>query len=229
MKAKILSLFSLLALLLISTAILADGRPTGIRISRLVSGGGTNVELDATVTGTNFYYTFAGFSSTVFMGPGISNGVGNRGVEVTPGGDLLFYGIDWGDGSVHTAMVLFGPAGGPFTGTFSHTYADPGTYQVTIGDAYGIGIINKGGIPFTGNPISASTRYVADSQIGPFTFTGTTTWTTGVYQLIGMTAQATVTTGTGIPTLNIYGLLAMSLVLVGAGVLVYRRPQRTVV
>ena len=39
MKAKILSLFSLFALLVVSTAMLADGRPAGLRIGRAVSGG----------------------------------------------------------------------------------------------------------------------------------------------------------------------------------------------
>ena len=39
-----------------------------------------------------------------------------------------------------------------------------------------------------------------------------------------MTANATVNVVSGIPALNPYGLLAMALVLVGSGLLVFRRP-----
>ncbi len=47
--------------------------------------------------------------------------------------------------------------------------------------------------------------------------------------LLLVTTAAIVNTGAGIPALNVYGLLAMALVLVGTGPLVYRRPQRTAV
>jgi len=223
MKTKLLTLFSLLALLLVSTAALANGRPTGVRIGRLVSGGGTNVELDVTITGTNLYYFQTGrfYAETQLLGPWITNGVFSE-RQVTGNGALLPYGIDWGDGYILDEVSLFGPAGGPWTGTFAHTYAIPGSYVVTVGDAYGAGIVNKGGVPFTGNPISASTRYF----YGNFDVFSSSTFSASpsYYQLVAITANATVTTGTGIPTLNIYGLLAMTFVLVGTGVLLFRKP-----
>jgi len=225
MKTRILTSISLLALLLVSTSILADGRPTGIRIGRLVSGGGTNVELDVTITDTNFVYD--SFYTQIWMGPALNTGP--EPIQVTGNGGALPYAIDWGDGEVRGDVTLLGPSTGPWTGTFAHSYTAPGTYTVTVGDAYQGKVELKGGVPFTGNAISASTRYVAYPQ-GPFsTFGSTNTWTVSLYQLVAMTANATVTTGTGIPALNIYGLLAMSLVLVGTGVLVFRRPRRTAV
>jgi len=70
-------------------------------------------------------------------------------------------------------------------------------------------------------------RYVngLDTPTFPFTY-DTFNYTSPV--LLAITANRTVTTGTGIPTLNLYGLLAMAFVLVGAGLLVYRRPQQAV-
>ena len=168
MKAKILSLFSLLALLLVSTSILADGRPTGIRIGRLVSGGGTNVEMDVTVPGTNYYYTFD--ASTVhWIGYTLWGGGCCRAWQVTSSyNEPLPFAIDWGDGSFVGNTLLFGPPTGPWTGTFSHTYTTPGNYTVTVGDSYGTGgAINKGVVPYTGNPITASTRFVWENDTGP--------------------------------------------------------------
>ena len=45
-------------------------------------------------------------------------------------------------------------------------------------------------------------------------------------RMVGPWGDTTVRTGFGIPTLNIYGLLAMAFVLVGTGVLLYRKPQQ---
>ena len=39
--------------------------------------------------------------------------------------------IDWGDSSVTTAGTVAGPAGGPFTVSGSHTYAEEGSFTVT--------------------------------------------------------------------------------------------------
>ena len=72
MKAKLLTLFSLLVLLLVSTAVLADGRPTGIRIGRVITAGNTigRVEIDVTVTDTDYWYDTSGWGgqSTVWLG-----------------------------------------------------------------------------------------------------------------------------------------------------------------
>ena len=90
MKTKLFTLFSLLALLLVSTAILADGRPTGIRIGRAASGGGdASVEIDVTVTDTWFsyayptdnFYTYYGISyntTTVWIGNILGGWVSSR-------------------------------------------------------------------------------------------------------------------------------------------------------
>jgi hypothetical protein len=40
--------------------------------------------------------------------------------------------IDWGDGTTATVGTVSGPTGGPFTVSGSHTYAEEGTYQVTV-------------------------------------------------------------------------------------------------
>ena len=51
-KVKLLPPFSLLAVLPLNTAILTNGRPADILIGRVVSGGGTDVEIDITLTDT---------------------------------------------------------------------------------------------------------------------------------------------------------------------------------
>ena len=81
MKTKLFTLFSLLALLLVSTAALADGRPTGLRIGRAVGTFGDitpMVQIDVTVTDTfvqyccnyTYYYYgyYAGFLTAVNLG-----------------------------------------------------------------------------------------------------------------------------------------------------------------
>jgi hypothetical protein len=228
-------LFSLLALLLVSTAILADGRPTGIRIGRAVSGGGTNVQIDVTVTDTfygysggasNFYY------STVWLGNQLGGWTDAWGQQYASpwtsinGADPLPWAIDWGDGYYVGDAPLFGPPGGPWQGTFAHTYVTPGSYTVTAGDALGAAALTN--TPtyspwiYSGNAVTGHTRYGFSVYNG---FTNTWTYeSANVY--LAITANATVNTGTGIPTLNIYGLLAMAFVLVGAGLLVYRKPQQ---
>ena len=40
--------------------------------------------------------------------------------------------INWGDGSPPTAGVVSGPAGGPFTVSGSHTYAEEGSYTISV-------------------------------------------------------------------------------------------------
>jgi len=236
MKNKILSLIALLSLLLVSTAILADGRPTGIRIGRAVSGGGTNVEIDITVPGTDFYYVPGGFSTTVWLGNTLENRGFTYGEDVTqfasPAHNVpLPWAIDWGDSYYFDGAVLSGPSGGPFRGTFEHTYVTPGSYVITVGDALccstgraspGKAVINPPTVT-TGSAISGSDRYVWWGYDGDQTFS----YGSSIIQAV--TANATVSTGTGIPALNIYGLLAMALVLVGTGLLVYRKPQRSAV
>jgi len=225
LKTRILILASSLALLLLSSLALADGRPTGIRITRLVSGGNMNVELDISVTGTNRSYNSFNTSYEQWIGNTVWSIFSDDGWQYasSTGSVALPYAIDWGDGDVVRRTPLFG--GGPWGGTFSHTYTTPGTYTVTVGDAYNgytpIGN-SKGIVPFTGNAVTGSTRYVWDD--------GTLlTWTSSYSGLLlAITATDTISTGTGIPVLNIYGLLAMGLVLVGTGVLVFRRPQRSI-
>ena len=229
MKTRILILASSLALLLLlSTLALADGRPTGIRITRLVSGGNMNVELDISVTGTNRNYNSFNSSYEQWIGNTIwtSFGADSGWQYASSNGNVaLPYAIEWGDGDFVRRTRLFG--GGPWVGTFSHTYGTPGTYTVTVGDVYNdftFSPASKGIVPYTGNAVTGSTRYVWDDSTD-----FTQTWTTNSPGLLlAITAQGTISTGTGIPALNIYGLLAMGLVLVGTGVLVFRRPQRSI-
>ena len=233
MKTKLLTLFSLLVLLLVSTSILADGRPTGIRIGRATgSFGGTTpmVEIDVTVPGTDSYYP--GFSTTVWLG----NRLESRGPSSFDAWQYassassvpLPWAIDWGDGSQSGRAQLFGPPGGPFTGTFAHTYLIPGTYIVTVGDALccSEGRLKppkpaKGNGPTvtTGNAITYSTRYIET------TFTDDTyTWYYPSAIIVAVTANTMVRTGFGIPTTNTYGLIALALLLVGSGLLLFRKP-----
>ena len=251
MKTKLLALFSLLVLLLVSTSILADGRPTGIRIAKAVSGGGTNVEIDVTATGTD--QTYPGFSTTNVW-------LGNRLVSVGSFYQLpwYFYGgisyasdawqyasssyaerlpwaIDWGDGSQRGETPLFGPPGGPFRGTFSHTYATPGTYMVTVGDAV---CCDYDPTVLTGNAIVGSTRFVwgvtGTTQFYSYFFAlsftdvlyGYTSFGYDQSIILAITANTTIRTGFGIPTTNTYGLIALALLLVGSGLLLYRKTQR---
>jgi len=235
MKTKLLTLFSLLALLLVSTAALADGRPTGLRISRATSGGNMNVEIDVTVPNTDNYYP-GSFDTTVWLGndmtPFYTVGVIQQYASSAHNSPLP-WAIDWGDGSYFGHVRLFGPPGGPFTGTFAHTYVTPGTFIITVGDALccsehttttldkalkGTGSVLSPTVT-TGNAITGYSRYINDEFGTDYTFDN---YTSPI--ILAVTANATVNTGTGIPTLNIYGLLAMAFVLVGAGLLVFRKP-----
>jgi len=225
MKTKILTLFSLLALLLVSTAALSDGRPTGIRIGRLVSGGGTNVEIDVTVAGTD--YSWNTVSTTAWLG--------NAWSSPNPAGYPQFQyasddysvplppGIDWGDGNTFARPVLFGPPGGPWRGTFAHTYT-PGSYTITVGKATCCTSLSAVSANITtGNLVLGYTRYVVWTWQGNRTFYQVYTYLIP----LALTTNVTVTTGTGIPTTNVYGLIALALLLVGSGLLLYRKPQRT--
>ncbi len=256
MKAKILSLFSLFALLLVSTAILADGRPTGIRIGSVTSVGASGVEIGITVPGTDSLYTFGPFSgnTSVWLGNTLGNTqpYGSPAWQyASPSHDVpLPWAIDWGDGYYYGDTVLFGPPGGPFTGSFTHTYPPAGmafTYTITVGDVLccspaspgtimvnepynspvflpppGKGLAKGTGIT-TGNVITGTFRYL--STFGLTTVQDRTFLSTANARL-AVTNTASVTTSTGIPALNIYGLLAMAFLLVGTGLLVYRKPQR---
>jgi len=223
MKTKLLALFSLLALLLVSTAILADGRPTGIRITRAVSGGNMNVEIDISVTGTNNYYTPFNGSETIWIGNRIYDYInfyadGEIWVYASSAQNVpLPWAIDWGDGSYVRNTVIFDSQAGPWVGAFAHTYMVPGSYVVTVGSAVCCQY-TPSAVVNTGNLITSGTRYV---------WTDEDNWTfyskTDPFAL-AITNTATVNTGTGIPTLNIYGLLAMAFVLVGTGVLLFRKP-----
>jgi hypothetical protein len=239
MKAKILSLFSLLTLLLVSTAILADGRPTGIRIGRVANISASGVEIDITVPGTDSAYTGGLWNgnTSVWLGNTLGNTLNflSYGIfqfESSSRNVPLPWAIDWGDGSYYAGSApVFGPPGGPFVGTFAHTYVPGGmpySYTITVGDALCcspiIGVPKGAGIT-TGNVITGSTRYLL--TFGSF-YDYAQTFNSLRYARLAVTNTASVTTGQGIPVLNIYGLLAMSLVLVGAGILVYRKPQRTV-
>ena len=224
MNAKLLSCISLFALLLVSTAVLADGRPTGLRIGRAVSGGSHVVQIDITMTGTNSYYES---SNTAWLEATIDGGtfVGRR-YASSARNVFVPYAIDWGDGSSIREVPLYTAGGPPFRGTFEHTYVDPGTYVVTVGDAVCCQDLATA-------TINTGTGYVQTGlQYAWSNFAGTTTFSTqgnspynDLGDLVAIYATASVSTGAGIPALNPYGLLAMAFVLVGAGLLLFRRPQ----
>ena len=224
MKTKLLALFSLLALLLASTAALADGRPTGIRISRATSGGNMNVEIDVTMTDT--LYPYDPFYSTVWLGNTIGGFDDNWATQYASNNFSvpLPWAVDWGDGSQHRRVVLFGEAFGPWAGTFSHTYVVPGNYIVRVGDAIGDRTINSPYVYInSGNTLTGHTRYVwSETGTGYVTLTFKSD-----IQVLGITDTAAITTGTGIPTTDNYGLIALALLLVGTGLLVFRKSPRT--
>lgn len=255
MKKILLPLFGLITLLITSTAVLADGRPTGIRIGnmRTLGGAGERLEMDVTVTGTDKSYTNGSFSTTVWLGNTLEE-VGS--FYATPwtsvfsgtyGGTSysssawqyasgsynvpLPWAIDWGDGNYANGVRLSGPPGGPWQGTFSHTYDAPGTFNVTVGDAV---CCYYDPTVLSGNAISARTRYVW----GVTTISQVITYTTFSYArygnstfgyaqpvILAITATGSIDATTTIPTMNFYGLIALSLVLVGTGLLLYRKRQ----
>jgi uncharacterized repeat protein (TIGR01451 family) len=75
--------------------------------------------------------------------------------------------IDWGDGSATSAGTISGPTGGPFTVRGSHTYADEGTYTVTV---------HITDSDSTNAADATSTAHVADATLtpGPLSLTGGT-------------------------------------------------------
>jgi hypothetical protein len=224
MKTKLTILFSLPALLLVSTAILADGMPSGIRISRTAFGGDNNVEIDVTVDTT---FLWNSTSSIVLIGNAwLSGGGGTFYHYASPSfSEPLPWAIDWGDGYYLRTAPLFGSSGGPYRGTFAHTYLTPGAYTITVGDALGAGATSYANYVTTGNIVYASSGiYWGGTNTGGWE--DTTFSITGNPVVVALTANVTVFTGTGIPALNLYGLLALSCVLVGTGVLLYRKPQR---
>ena len=136
------------------------------------------------------------------------------------------YAIDWDDGSRIQRVLLFSNGGPPFRGTFNHTYVDSDTYLITVGDAVccsdaASAVIN------TGTPyIQTGLQYVWQSNGAQPTFSTAGNTYPDYGSVVAILATASVSTGAGIPALNIYGLLAMAFVLVGAGLLVYRKPQQ---
>jgi len=230
MKTKLLVLFSLLALLLVSTSVLADGRPTGIRIGRATgSFGGTTpmVEIDVTITGTDVPWNTN--YSTAWLGYAWSNGPTQTGYPIFQYASSNFsvgypHAIEWGDGYYLGNATLFGPPGGPWQGTFAHTYQTPGSYTITVGKAIsGLGTASIN----TGNLVVGYTRYAAWTNPGPQTFAPFYAVYYPYYPVaLALTANTTVRTGFGIPTTNTYGLIALALLLVGSGLLLYRKPQR---
>ena len=238
MKARILSLISLFALLLVSTAILADGRPTGIRIGSVTRFSASGVEINVTVPGTTTPYpgnsSFGGGNTSVWIGNGLGTTRFDRPVWQYVSSSFsvpLPWAIDWGDGYRTTSTLLTGPPGGPFTGAFQHTYVPAGgpqTYTIRVGDALccspvGIPSPSKGVAVTTGYSITGSTRYV---KTWGLLYSYYLTFNTQDSAQLAVMNTASVTTGVGIPALNVYGLLAMAFLLVGTGLLVYRGPQR---
>jgi len=227
MKTQLLTLFSLLALLLVSTAVLADGRPTGIRIGRAVSGGNMNVEIDVTVTDTDYWYNTSGWGgqSTVWLGNRVGWGYDDAWQYASNNFSVPQpWAVDWGDGYYIGQAILFGPSNGPWQAAFAHTYTLPGSYTIVAGD-FMCDTINKESCEDPFPPISVGTgNLIYGYRYMSATF-GTDTFDTS-NSVLAITNTVTVNTGTGIPTLNIYGLLAMAFVLVGTGVLLFRKPQR---
>jgi hypothetical protein len=243
MKARILSLIALFALLLVSTAALSDGRPTGIRIGSVTNISASGVEIDITVPGTDSLYTFGPFggygNTSVWLNNALGGTLNYLSVTIWQYASSsqnvpLPWAIDWGDGYYYGDTVLFGPPGGPFTGSFMHTYppaGGPQSYTITVGDVLccspyipSPSEVAKGGNGVTtGNVITGTLRYLRTFGA---VFDYYPTFNSQRYARLAVTNTASVITRTGIPALNVYGLLALSLVLVGTGLLVYRKPQR---
>jgi len=216
-------------MLLVSTAVLADGRPTGIRIGRAVSGGNMNVEIDVTITDTDFWYSASGWGgqSTVWLGNRFGWGYDSVWQYASNDfSDPLPWAVVWGDGSYIGLAILFGPSNGPWQATFTHTYTVPGSYTIVAGDLFcDTAPPDSCGMDATATPSFGSGNLVVGYRYISATFTGIGTFDNST-SILAITNTAVVNTGTGIPTLNIYGLLALSLVLVGTGMLLFRKPRR---
>ena len=133
--------------------------------------------------------------------------------------------MDWGDGYYIGQAILFGPSNGPWQGTFSHTYTVPGPYTIVAGDFFCDNAPEKScDMDFTPTPSFGSGNLIVGYRYISATFDYDTF--DNSTSILAITNTAVVNTGTGIPTLNIYGLLAMAFVLVGAGLLLYRKPQQ---
>jgi len=236
MKVKILFLFSLLALLLVSTAVLADGRPTGIRITRVVgSGGSTTPTVQIEISASDVAYPWGTSAGTTIM---LGNAWGN---SYSPGSTFYHYAssslsvpfppaIDWGDGNTIREAFLFGPSAGPWRGSFSHTYAAPGRYVITIGDvmngpASGLCCVYTGNVITAGPVTGAYTGFY--NSLGSFDV-NTLTFSDQPW-LKALTNTTVVSTGFGIPAVDVSGIIALSLLLVGTGLLILRKPRRTAI
>ena len=108
------------------------------------------------------------------------------------------------------------------TTPLAHTYLTPGTYTIVAGD-FLCDSEPKGGCKEPVPPVSVTTgNVIYGTRFISATFDDDTFSDSN--SALAITNTAVVNTGTGIPALNLYGLLAMAFVLVGTGVLLFRKP-----
>jgi hypothetical protein len=207
-------LATVLALSLGATAQAAQ-RPTGIRITIV------NVNPVTRVVDFNVTLNIDPGPSPVgppqgLMGNFFSNGVG-VGTLLNP----VVNAVNYGDAVIipRTTIPLFSP--GVFRGSFSHTYAAPGTYTIRVGAAGLVGYTTTAGALGPGTPIVVANA----SWRGPTIMGGTTISSLPPPNnpfVIALTNTATVTLA-AVPTLPLVALWTLVAVLLGVGAWMLRR------
>jgi len=147
---------------------------------------------------------------TPVEGAGFTGTVGTF-TDANPGGTTADFTatVNWGDGTSSPGTVS-GPAGGPFTVTGTHTYADEGSHPLTVsvtdhGGAAttltGTATVGDAALTAAGNPNLLSTNPVTNLPIATFTdanpggtvagFTATIDWGDGTPTTVGTVSGPT--------------------------------------
>lgn len=250
----------LLALLMTGTvlssnAAFSQGLVTGIRISNL-SVSTLDVDFDVTLntSSPSDAYAYTGFlgnrftiyttTYTEYTSPGRGTGTIDHDSRMVRELNLpAVNGVDFGDGNVITATTI--PAvtrgsAGTYVGSFSHSYAAPGSYTIRVATTQPV---DPDGIT-TGSPVYAlagstvSRRYQTTSNVytqtpsgsifsDTFTTSTTDTFTTSTKNVLVALQNTASVAVTGnlleIPTLSSWSMLLLISLLAGGGFYLIRR------
>ena len=215
----------------IASQVVAQGLPSGLSLTPT---GVSNLDgsFDVTVN-TSYPFPYAagiGLLGSQFYTP---TNVGYFGVATLT--NPVIPALDYGDGGsvLGATTIPLASAGAPpgvpntFRGSFTHTFPAAGDYTVTAGKAGFLGPVGSTVYPpTTGNLVTQSS--LGFSQYSSF-YGSTVNFTTVLTFpfALGLTNTAAVTVGAApiieIPTASSLGLLALMLLLAGAGIALLRR------